>query len=157
MIARNLHLIGINSGGTKCHIVPVDYVADAFFTLLNAEGTTGRVFCLGDPNPLTYNAFLDLVCERWGKIKTLLKLPPGLMRPLVRLPLFDKITGVTFESFLYSFHPIEYSFTNATDVLAKQGLTCPPVSAYVDVMIRYFREHLHDPKVRRGDWKKSTT
>jgi nucleoside-diphosphate-sugar epimerase len=157
MIKRNLHFIGVRSGPTQCHIVPVDYVADAFYTLVEDESTPGRVYCLGDPDPITYDVFFDLACERWGKIKTLVKLPPALMRPVVRLPFFYTITGVTRESFEYSVCPVEYPIVNTTAALAKYGLRCPPVSSYIDVMIRYFRDHYRDPGMRRGDWKKSTT
>ena len=157
MIARNLHFVSVNSGPVKCHIAPVDYVADGFYTVMEDPDTAGKVYCLGDPNPMTYNAFFDLACERWGKVKPLLKLPPALMAPVTRLPFFYNITGVTPESFDYAVNPVDYSVTNATTALGRHGLTCPPVTSYIDVMLRYFREHYHDPKVRRGDWKKSTT
>jgi len=157
MIARNLHLFAVDSGTTKCHIAPVDFVADAFYTIFEDPDTAGRVYCLGDPNPLTYNAFFDLACERWGKFKPLIKLPPAWMRPVVRFPFFYPITGVTPEAFAYSVHPIEYPMTNATTVLAKYGVACPPVPTYIDVLLRYFREHFRDPKLRRGDWRQSTT
>jgi len=157
MIARNLHLVGVKSGATKCHIAPIDYVADAFYAIFEDDDTSGKVYCLGDPNPMAYDAFLDLACERWGKIKTLIKLPPGIMRPVVRLPYFHEITGVTPEAFEYSVHPIEYPVVNALAALEKHGIACPPVRSYIDVMIQYFREHLRDAKIRRGDWKRSTT
>lgn len=157
MIARNLHLIAVDSGQTKCHIAPVDYVADAFYAIMEDPDTAGKVYCLGDPNPMRYNDFFDLACQRWGKIKPLIKLPPALMRPVTRLPFFFAITGVTHEAFTYSVHPIDYPVTNATNALAKHGVTCPPVPSYIDVMIRYFREHYHDPRIRRGDWIHGTT
>ena len=157
MIARNLHFVGVRSGPTKCHIAPVDYIADAFYAIFEDEDTVGKVYCLGDSNPMTYDAFLDLACKRWGKVRTLIKMPAGVMRPLVRLPYFDTIMGVTYEAFQYSIHPIEYPMTNTTAALEKHGITCPPVASYIDVMIQYFREHLRDPKIRKGDWKRSTT
>ena len=45
----------------------------------------------------------------------------------------------------------------STAALAKHGIACPPLASYIDVMIRYFREHRHDPRVRRGDWRKMNT
>lgn len=157
MIQRNLHLLNVNSGPTKCHIAPVDYVAEAFFTIMEEANTPGRVYCLGDPHPLTYAEFFDLVYEHWGKIKPLVKLPPAVMRPFTRLPFFYEITGVTSEAFEYTVNPVDYPVTNALAALARSGLKCPPVTAYLDAMLGYFRDHYRDPKVRRGDWKQSTT
>ncbi len=157
MILRNLHLINVDSGPTKCHIAPVDYVAEAFFTLMEEPTASGRVYCLGDPDPMTYAAFFDLVYERWGKMKPIVKLPPAMMRPFTRLPFFYEITGVTAEAFEYTVNPVEYPVTNATMALARSGLKCPPVPSYIDAMLSYFRLHHRDPKVRHGDWKKSTT
>ena len=157
MIARNLHFVGIDSGPVKCHIAPVDYVTDAICALFEDDDAAGGVYCLGDSNPLTYNAFFDLACEHWGKMKIMIKVPPALMKPFTHLPLFDTITGVTPEAFMYSIHPIDYTVTRATAALEKYGVRCPPVPSYIDVMLRYFKEHVHDPNVRRGKWWRSTT
>ena len=157
VILRYLHLITVDTGPTKCHIAPVDYVADAFYAILEDEGATGKVYCLGDPNPLTYTEFYDLACERWGRVKPLVRLPASIMRPVVRMPFSFQITGVTAEAFEYSVNPVEYPVTNAQAVVSKYGVACPPVPAYIDVMLSYFRAHYRDPRVRRGDWKQATT
>ncbi len=157
MILRYLHLVTVDTGPTKCHIAPVDYVADAFHAIFEDERAAGKVYCLGDPNPMTYAEFYDLVCERWGRVKPLLRLPATFMRPMVRLPFFFEITGVTSEAFEYSVNPIEYPVTNAQAVVGKHGVSCPPVRSYIDVMLSYFRDHYRDPNLRRGDWKRGTT
>jgi hypothetical protein len=43
--------------------------------------------------------------------------------------------------------------TNAQAVVGKYGIACPPVPAYIDVMLSYFREHYRDPRVRRGAYE----
>ena len=157
VILRRLHLVTVDTGQTKCHIAPVDYVADAFHAIFEDESAPGKVYCLGDPNPLTYTEFYDLACERLGRIKPLIRLPASIMRPVVRMPFSFEITGVTAEAFEYSVNPVEYPVTNAQAVVSKRGIACPSVPSYIDAMLSYFRQHYHDPRVRRGDWKKGTT
>lgn len=144
MISRNLHLAVQNGGATKNHMVPVDYVADAFYALFEDEASVGGVFHLGDPNPVTYNEFFDLVCAHWGKMKPLLKLPPAMIRLSFLLPFFEKITGVTYESFKYSFLPVDYGTSKAVVALEKHGIACPSVGEYLPVMLDYFRERGRD-------------
>lgn len=153
MILRYLHLLTVNTGEVKCHMAPVDFIADAFRAIFEAPDTEGNVYCLGDPHPLAYVDFYNVVCERWGKLKPLIHLPVEFMRPALRLPYFYEITGVTPEAFEYSVNPVEYSMTNAEAVLSKYNIACPSVLAYLDVMLKYFREHHRDPELRPGNWK----
>ena len=149
-IARNMHLVVPDSGACKCHAEPVDFVADAFYCLLEDEQSTGAVFHLADPDPITYLEFMDLACERWGKIKPILKLPPAILKPIFRLPVSAFLTGVPYDAFKYSLNLVEYEATKTTPILEKHGITCPPLTAYLDVMIQYFKEHHKDPGIRRG-------
>jgi thioester reductase-like protein len=152
-IARHLHLILPDCGATKCHIAPVDFVTDGFYTLFEHENAApGTAFHLMDPNPMAYNAFMDLACERWGRHKPLLRLPPRWMKPIAHRAWFEKLTGIPWKAFMYSDQPVEYRIERSTAALAKHGIACPPVSAYIDVLIRYFREHYRDAEVRRERW-----
>lgn len=153
MIARNMHLAVNDSGATKCHIAPVDFVADALYTLTEDPASAGKTFCLGDPNPAGYREFLDMVCVKWGKIKPLLHLPPAMVALMFKIPFFDNIIGVSYDSFKYSYLPVEYSTSNATALLSKHGISCPPLSEYLDVMLQYFKEHHGDAHMRRQPWK----
>jgi nucleoside-diphosphate-sugar epimerase len=157
MIARNMHRVVPNTGEIKFHFGPVDYIADAFYHLFEDEDSVGKVFHLIDPAPLTYLEFFELACATMGKPKPMLKLPPALMRPMGRLPGFEKLTGVPREAFEHSFYPIEYDMTNTGLALARHGISCPPVSSYIDVMVGYYLQHSKDPHIRKGDWKQVTT
>jgi len=150
VIARNMHFVIPNSGTAKCHAEPVDFVADAFYHLLEDEQSTGSVFNLADPNPITWNKFMALAAERYGKIKPPLKLPPALLKPMFRFTPFAHLTGLPYEAFKYSFHTVEYDTIHSASALAKYDISCPPLSAYIDVMIRFFKEHYGDAQLRRG-------
>ncbi len=151
-IARRLHLVLPDCGVVKCHIAPVDFVTDAFHALFEDEDSAGKVFYLMDPNPLTYNAFFDLACASWGGMKPLLRLPPRWMKPVMQLGPVAKLTGIPWKAFMYGDQPIDYSIERSTAACARHGLACPPVASYIDVMVRYFREHYHDAAVRREQW-----
>ena len=154
-IARNLHIVLPDCGPARCHIAPVDFVTDGFYSLFDKEDdAVGRVFFLMDPNPLTYNDMFDLLCEHMGKFKALVRIPPAWMKPVAQLKIFEWATGIPWKAFMYGAQPIEYNIEKSTAALAKHGVVCPPLASYIDVMIRYFREHRHDPRVRRGNWRK---
>jgi nucleoside-diphosphate-sugar epimerase len=157
MIARNMHRVIPNTGDNKFQFGPVDFVADAFYHLFEDDESVGKVFHLVDPAPPTYLEFFELACAAMGKPAPALKLPAPLMRPMGRLPMFEKLTGVPREAFEHSFYPVDYGMTNATPALAKHGISCPPVSSYIDVMIEYFVKHSDDPRIRKGDWRQVTT
>jgi thioester reductase-like protein len=156
MIARNMHYVVPDTGGNKFHMGPVDFIADAFYHLFEDDESVGKVFHLVDPEPVTYREFLDLACEAMGKRRPLLTLPAGLMRPMGRLPGFESLTGVPREAFEHSFLAMDYDITNVAPALAKHGISCPPVSSYIDVMVDYFVQHSDDPRIRKGDWRQVT-
>jgi thioester reductase-like protein len=157
MIARNMHWVIPDTKDIKLHIGPVDFVADALYHLFEDEASVGKVFHLVDPHPLTYVEFLEMACTAMGRSKPLLKLPAPLMRPMGRLPMFEKLTGVSPEAFEHSFYRVDYDLANAAPALTKHGISCPPVSSYIDVMIEYFVKHSDDPRIRKGDWRQVTT
>jgi thioester reductase-like protein len=157
MIARNMHALVPNTGDTKFQFAPVDFITDALYHLFEDEESVGKVFHLVDPAPLGYLEFYDLACTALGKRKPLLKLPAWMMRPAGRLPMFEKITGVPPQAFEHSFYRIDYDRASVEPALAKHAIECPPVTSYIDVMVRYFMEHATDPKIRKGDWKQVTT
>jgi hypothetical protein len=86
-----------------------------------------------------------------------LKLPAGWMRPVAGLPGFERLTGVPREAFEHSFLSASFDQAHAAPVLAKHGVSCPRVSSYIDVMVEYFLKHSDDPRIRKGDWRQTTT
>jgi len=157
MIARDMHRVVPNTRSNKFQFVPVDFVAEAFFRLFEDETSAGKVFHLVDPAPLTYLEFFDLACGVMGKPKPTLRLPARLLRPMGRLPLFERLTGVPPEAFEISFYSIDYDTRHAAPALARHEVACPPVRSYLKAMIEYFVAHSSDPAVRKGDWREVTT
>lgn len=156
-IKRYLHVLLPDCGTTRCQIAPVDFVTEGFYTLFEREDApAGTVFYLMDPHPLTYNEFFDLACERWGRIKPVLRLPQWLMKPIAQIEVVAKLTGIPWKAFMYGDQVMEYRIEKSTAALAKYGIRCPSVPSYIDVMIRYFLEHYRDAAVRRERWWEQT-
>ena len=156
MMARRLHYVMPDARKTKCHIGPVDYVADAFCALLYDDSAIGSTFLLTDPNPVSYSELIDLACVRMGRLKPLLTVPPAWVKPLARTALFQMLSGLPYDAFVYCDCPIEYVTPKTVAALASHGITCPPVNTYIDTLVDYFVEHYSDPNVRRGNWWQMT-
>lgn len=153
MVSRRLHLVTQDSEGIDIHLVPVDFVADAFTTIMNERpGAIGTCVHLADPDPLTYNQFLDLTCERWGTFKPQLKFPPKTMEPLFTLPGAETVLGVPAESFPYSYKDVEYGTGRMEEILEGTGIECPSVEEYIDVMIDYYRKHFSSFSLKGERW-----
>lgn len=151
-IARHLQVVMPDCGPVKCHIAPVDFVMNAYHALFEDESSAGQVYYLMDPNPLTYNAFFDLACEEWGRMKPLIKLPAKYMKPLFKLGAVEKLAGIPWEAYLYGDQAIEYDIAKSTAALARNGIACPPLPSYIGTLIHYFQEHYHDTGIRRDKW-----
>jgi nucleoside-diphosphate-sugar epimerase len=157
MIARNMHYVVPDTKETKFHFAPVDFIADAFYYLFEDEDSIGKCFHLVDPDPLTYMEFFDLASVAMGKRPPVLKLPAAWLRRLGDLPGFERLTGVTREAFEHPYISATFDQTQAAPILAKHGVSCPPASSYIDVMVDYFRQHADDPRIRKGDWRQTTS
>jgi thioester reductase-like protein len=154
-IKRRLHAIAPNCGRTLCHVAPVDFVTDGFYSLFEDDMVpNGSVFFLMDPAPMRYNDVFDLACERWPekRMKPIIRAPLSIMRPIARLSAFTKITGIPWEAFMYGGQVIEYDVRRSAEALARHGVRCPSLPSYMDVLLKYFIEHYNDGDIRRDHW-----
>jgi thioester reductase-like protein len=156
VIERGMHRVLPDLSRAKCHAVPVDYVADAFYHLLEDERSVGSVFHLADPAPLSWSAYMDLACERWGAGRTLLKVPPLLFQPLLRFPPFARLSGLPYTVYQYACNAVEYGTSGTIPALAEHGVACPPLPSYIDTMIAYYKAHSRERATRstkrRAQW-----
>ncbi|MEW5944941.1 MAG: SDR family oxidoreductase [bacterium] len=152
MVSRRMHLMLPRSGGVKCNIEPVDFLTSAFHAIVAREDSIGKTVHIADPSPITYDEFFDLVIEKWGTFRPILRVPGSVMRYAFYLPFLSWVTGVPRESFVYTVTPIEFGCEVMLKMLEGTGISCPPVSDYIDVMIKYFREKLDRHAVKRARW-----
>jgi thioester reductase-like protein len=151
-IDRNFHLVIPETGNSKFHIEPVDFVAEAFYTIFETPDATGACYHLADSNPPTYREFIDKVCDYWNKVHPLLELSPDLMEPMFSLPGTERIFGLPAEAFVYSYLNRQYSTEQADEILDGTGVQCPPVEDYLPVVLDFYKNHLKQGDIRTTRW-----
>lgn len=153
-ISRHLQFIMPDCGPVKNNIAPVDFVTDGLVDLFEKDpGVLGTTIALMDPDPVTYNEFLDLACRSWPRREPLLRVPYPWFSLIARYAIFERITGIPWRAFQYGNQEISYTLPESTRRLAAVGLRCPPVTEYIPALVQYFKTHLRDRTIRRGNWE----
>ncbi|RMG08990.1 MAG: NAD-dependent epimerase/dehydratase family protein [Planctomycetota bacterium] len=132
-------------GRARPNIVPVDYIIDCLATIPERPDTAGKTFQLADPNPLTARELVELVAERLGAPRPRLRLPEAFFRPLFRVRKLVELSGITEEAFPYFNHYQVFDTTNTRSALSGTGVECPPLPAYLNQILRYYRERAELP------------
>lgn len=127
-------------GRARPNIVPVDFIVDCLATIPKQPDTAGKTFALADPDPLTSAEFIALVAERLGAPRPRVHLPEALFRPLFRVKKLVELSGITPESFVYFNHHQVFDTTNTRLALQGTGVACPPLRAYLNQILRYYRD-----------------
>lgn len=153
-ISRHLQFIMPDCGPVKNNIAPVDFVTDGLVDLFErGEDMRGVTIALMDPDPMTYNDFLDLACQCWPKTKPLMRVPFSWFRLIAQWSLFESLTGIPWRAFQYGNQEITYTLPESTRRLAAVGVKCPSLREYLPALVQFFKTHLQDKDIRRGNWK----
>ncbi len=127
-------------GRYPLHVVPADYAVRAGCYLARHPATESGTFHLVDPHPLTARQFFDAVADAAGRPRPQVFLPGGFARAVLKLPGLGRLARQE-RTFLEWFDTdIRFDNREAARLLDASGLTCPPVPAYVDVLVRFLRE-----------------
>jgi nucleoside-diphosphate-sugar epimerase len=151
MISKGLHYIAARSR-IKFNVAPVDFVADAMLKIFDTEKTTGRVFALSDPAPLTYDEFFSVSARAMGKRPPVLRVPAPAMKPLFYFPGMARLSGIPKQTFDYAVFPVEWPCANTLHALQGTDVRCPRFPDYVSVLVRYFKETLEPVMPKAGRW-----
>lgn len=128
------------------NVVPVDFVVEALVAGARDEDAIGHTLHLTDPDPLSSAEVFTLLARAYAGREPSYQVPPALLDQSMRLaPVRALFGGTPRESLRYLNHPVRFDTTEAGIVLGRKGLRCPRLREYVDVMVRFFREHEHDP------------
>jgi len=124
------------------NVVPRDFVVDAIAHLSDRADTVDTVFQLSDPSPPTVRRLLALCGEALGR--RVVRVPVharGTRRVLERFESVARLLDVEPATMDYLAHPTRYVSPNTQRALAGTGVACPPLSAYIDALVAYMREH----------------
>jgi thioester reductase-like protein len=122
-------------------ILPVDYVARAGIALERHPDAVGGTFHLVDRAPLSAYDFACAVADAAGRPRPTRLLPDGLSRAVLGLPGIRRWAKQQ-RSFVEWFDTdVRFDDRRAQALLAPLGLAPPALRSYVDVLVRYVREH----------------
>lgn len=127
------------------NLVPVDFIIDCLATIPKQPDTAGKTFQLADPNPLPAGELVELVAERLGAPRPRVQVPAAIFRPLIHWRRFNRLSGITPESFAYFNHPQIFDTTNTRAALQGTGVSCPPLRSYINQILRYYRDRAKLP------------
>ena len=124
------------------NVVPRDFVVDAIAELSGRADTADTVFQLCNPNPPTVRQLLGLCGEALGR--RVLRVPVharATRRLLERLGSVANMLDVEPATMDYLAHPTRYVSPHTRRALSGTGISCPPLSAYLDTLVAYMRDH----------------
>lgn len=139
---------------TPLHLVPIDFVVRAACSIAEKPEAIGRTFHLTDPNPPSARQFLELLARHCGKTLASGFNPTALTKALLNNPgvrLLTKSPRALLD--LLSTH-VAYDTRHADELLARDGLTCPPLESYVGAMVSHVEERISGgnlARTKRGD------
>jgi thioester reductase-like protein len=126
----------------RFNMVPSDFVLDAVEHLSGLEESSGRVYQLADPRPLTVDALLDEMGKATDRRPIRVRLPHRLTTwTLAHVGPIARYVGIPASAVEYFLHPTHYDTTAASRDLAGSGITCPAVPDYLPTLVRFVREH----------------
>jgi thioester reductase-like protein len=135
--------------GAPFNVVPVDFVVDAIAALSCDETANGETLHLVDPNPLTAKELTHTLAREYAGKEPKLRLPAKAVSESLRFKAVrEMFEGAPRESIVYLNHPVRFDTRRAETLLARHGLRCPEFPEYAPNMVRFFREHESDPKLR---------
>lgn len=126
--------------GVRISAVPVDYVVEAALAIADDPRSLGQTFHIVDPKPVTVHAALRLFSEATGRPAPREHDPLNLATALMRAPGMQRFTHTTRAFLDHLKTDVIYDDRNAREILADNGLTCPELASYVDVMVDRARE-----------------
>jgi thioester reductase-like protein len=128
------------------NVVPVDYIVAASVALASDPAAIGQTLHLVDPDPLPTRELVRRLSVEYAGREPKGKLPPALAAASLKLgPVRKMLGGAPAESIRYLNHSVTFDTRRALELLEPHGLRPPAFGDYVEPMVKFFREHEHDP------------
>jgi thioester reductase-like protein len=136
----------VGSGAAPFNVVPVDFVIDAIVAAAGDPKAAGETLHLVDPEPSSAADLMRIFASEYLGRAPSYRLPSRAVQAVLRIGAVRRLLGGTpRESIVYLNHPVRFDTTAATALLARHGLRCPRFPEYAPNIVRFFREHEHDP------------
>jgi thioester reductase-like protein len=124
------------------NVVPREYVIGAIDHLSARDDTSGAVFNLADPNPLTVDATIDTLAEATGRRVIRIPLPLKVAKAAIDwVPGVYALMRIPSSAVDYFVHPARYGTAKTQAALAGSGVECPHLRDYADNLVSFVRAH----------------
>lgn len=135
-------------GDAPLNVVPIDYVVAAAHAIGRAPSAIGRTFHLADPSPLPARQIFELVARVAGRRSPRGYIPSNLTKALLRAPGLDRFAKSPRAFVEQLATPVRFDTSNADDVLAGTGISCPPFESYVEPIVDFVRRRVEERRER---------
>jgi thioester reductase-like protein len=133
----------IGNDDVSLNLVPVDFVVEAMSALATDPSAIGKTLQLADPDPLPTRELCNLIARSLVGKEARITVPARLVESSLMLPPSPAISGLPHRGVPYFFLKQSYDTTQASQLLAPRGVTCPPFSSYVTTIVDYAMSHPH--------------
>ena len=136
-----LSLVNIGNRDVRLNVVPIDFVVEAMAVLAQDDRAAGATVQLADPAPLSTHQLFEVISRSLAGHGSRLTVPAPLVRTTLKLPVAESVTGLPRVGAPYFFLNQTYDTTRAGSLLGPHGVTCPPFTSYVDVLVQFVARH----------------
>jgi nucleoside-diphosphate-sugar epimerase len=129
-------------GRYRFNVVPRDFIVDAIDHLSAKRDTTGKVFQLADPDPMTVDETIRAVADATGR--SVLRVPMTKMLAkgaLQYVPGVYRLMRIPPAAVDYFVHPTLYDTRNSTAALAGSGIAVPRFRDYLPRLVEFVKAH----------------
>ncbi len=128
------------------NVVPVDFIVASILAASADEAAQGETLHLVDPDPISAAELARVLSREYAGREPSLRVPgPVLEQSLRSKRVRSYFSGAPRESIRYLNHPVRFDTRMASELLERHGLKCPRFDEYAGNVVRFFREHEHDP------------
>jgi thioester reductase-like protein len=131
----------IGNDDVSLNLVPVDFVVEAMSALAIETNAIGKTLQLADPNPLTTRELFNEIARHLVGKEARITVPARLVESSLMLPPSPALSGLPHRGVPYFFLKQSYDTTQARQLLAPHGVTCPPFPSYVKTIVDYAMTH----------------
>ena len=128
------------------NVVPVDFVVSAIVAASTDDAASGEVLHLVDPEPISAAELVRVLSREYAGREPSMRVPGVVLEQSLRSKrVRDYFSGAPRESIRYLNHPVRFDTRKASELLERHGMRCPRFEDYAGNVVRFFKEHEHDP------------
>jgi thioester reductase-like protein len=128
------------------NVVPVDFIVASILAASSDETARGKTLHLVDPDPISAAELVRVLSREYAEREPSLRVPGAMLEQSLRSKRVRKyFSGAPRESIRYLNHPVRFDTRTTSELLERHGMRCPRFDEYAGNVVRFFREHEHDP------------